>query len=187
MNPDDIARILDDLGSRIGPAGEYVFALAVRQAVIANALWFLGSVAVCVVAAFAAVRWFRGQRAVETAIGRMEATIAEANTASEDIRAKHRDFDREKQAADLAAMTEKQRKEWYDLQSRLFGFGGYYGDRPFSFDAREAHAEADARRFAGVVSAAVAVIALIVGLTALPGLLNPEYAALTDILSRIVP
>ena len=30
MNPDDIARILDDLGRRLGPAGEYAFSLAVR-------------------------------------------------------------------------------------------------------------------------------------------------------------
>ena len=34
MNPDDIARILDDLGQRLGPTGEYVFSLAVRQVYI---------------------------------------------------------------------------------------------------------------------------------------------------------
>jgi hypothetical protein len=34
MNPDDLARILDELGQRLGPTGEYVFALAVRQVVI---------------------------------------------------------------------------------------------------------------------------------------------------------
>ena len=34
MNPDDLARILDELGRRLGPAGEHVFALAVRQQII---------------------------------------------------------------------------------------------------------------------------------------------------------
>jgi hypothetical protein len=34
MNPDDLARILDELGQRLGPTGEYVFALAVRQVYI---------------------------------------------------------------------------------------------------------------------------------------------------------
>ena len=39
MNPEDIARILDDLGNRIGPAGEYVWQLTVRQVVIDAWLW----------------------------------------------------------------------------------------------------------------------------------------------------
>lgn len=34
MNPDDLARILDELGKRLGPAGEHVFELAIRQVVI---------------------------------------------------------------------------------------------------------------------------------------------------------
>lgn len=34
MNPDDLTRILDEIGQRLGPSGEYVFALAVRQVVI---------------------------------------------------------------------------------------------------------------------------------------------------------
>ena len=34
MNPDDLARILDELANRLGPGGEYVFGLAVRQAAI---------------------------------------------------------------------------------------------------------------------------------------------------------
>ena len=31
MNADDLAKILDDLGQRLGPTGEYVFQLAVQQ------------------------------------------------------------------------------------------------------------------------------------------------------------
>jgi hypothetical protein len=34
VNPDDLARILDDLGERLGPTGEYLFELAVRQVYI---------------------------------------------------------------------------------------------------------------------------------------------------------
>jgi hypothetical protein len=48
MNPDDLARILDELGQRLGPTGEYVFALAVRQVYIEAILFAivgLGSIA----------------------------------------------------------------------------------------------------------------------------------------------
>jgi hypothetical protein len=34
VNPDDLIRILDELGKRLGPTGEYVFGLAVRQVYI---------------------------------------------------------------------------------------------------------------------------------------------------------
>lgn len=34
MNPDDLAKILDELGKRLGPTGEHVFELAVRQVYI---------------------------------------------------------------------------------------------------------------------------------------------------------
>lgn len=33
MNPDDITRILDELGNRLGPAGQHAFELAVRYKV----------------------------------------------------------------------------------------------------------------------------------------------------------
>ena len=39
MKPEDIARILDDLGTRIGPAGEYVWQLTVKQVLIDAWLW----------------------------------------------------------------------------------------------------------------------------------------------------
>ena len=38
MNADDLAKILDELGRRLGPTGEYVFQLAVRQVIISSAL-----------------------------------------------------------------------------------------------------------------------------------------------------
>ena len=34
MNADDLAKILDELGQRLGPTGEHVFQLAVRQVYI---------------------------------------------------------------------------------------------------------------------------------------------------------
>ena len=56
MNPDDLAQILDELGSRLGPTGEYVFALAVRQVYINGIAW-----AVCgaVLIALGAWTWRR--------------------------------------------------------------------------------------------------------------------------------
>ena len=44
MNADELAKILDELGQRLGPTGEYVFALAVRQAYIEG--WTFVGVAV---------------------------------------------------------------------------------------------------------------------------------------------
>ncbi len=41
MNTDDLARLLDELGQRLGPTGEYVFQLAVRQ-VYVNAILSIG-------------------------------------------------------------------------------------------------------------------------------------------------
>lgn len=37
MNPDDLAKILDELGRRLGPTGQHVFDLAVRQQIIDGA------------------------------------------------------------------------------------------------------------------------------------------------------
>jgi hypothetical protein len=48
MNPDDLARILDELGQRLGPTGEYVFALAVRQVYIDAFLGLLVSIPVLI-------------------------------------------------------------------------------------------------------------------------------------------
>jgi hypothetical protein len=57
VTPDDLARILDDLGERLGPAGEHAFALAVQHAaisawlgVIAGSLLLILGVAVVVLA-----------------------------------------------------------------------------------------------------------------------------------------
>lgn len=59
MTPEDIARILDDLGQRIGPAGEYVFQLAVRQVVITSAVGIVSSIVVLAVTGLT-LRWAIG-------------------------------------------------------------------------------------------------------------------------------
>jgi hypothetical protein len=62
MNPDDLARILDDLGKRLGPTGEYVFALAVRQQLIEGfaSLAVIGAfVLLATIATFGIRRWFQ--------------------------------------------------------------------------------------------------------------------------------
>ena len=56
MNPDDLARILDELGQRLGPTGEYVFALAVRQVAIDATIALAWSIPT-LVALFAATAW----------------------------------------------------------------------------------------------------------------------------------
>lgn len=56
MNADEIARILDELGQRIGPTGEYVFGLAVRQAIIGGVVGLVASL-VALVAAGLALRF----------------------------------------------------------------------------------------------------------------------------------
>jgi len=38
MNPDDIAKILDDLGQRLGPAGQHVFQVAIQQVYVDSTL-----------------------------------------------------------------------------------------------------------------------------------------------------
>lgn len=60
MNPDDLAKVLDELGERLGPTGEYVFALAVRQVYINAVLFgvfFVVSVALTVWASSRLIRW----------------------------------------------------------------------------------------------------------------------------------
>lgn len=39
MNPEDIGRILDEIGERIGPAGEYAWQITVRQVYLEGILW----------------------------------------------------------------------------------------------------------------------------------------------------
>lgn len=60
MNPDDLARILDELGRRLGPAGEHVFELAVRQVyvdAVASGVFLLVVVALTVWALPRIERW----------------------------------------------------------------------------------------------------------------------------------
>lgn len=47
MNPDDIIRLLDELGERLGPAGQRVFELAVRQ-VYVEAITVLAALAILI-------------------------------------------------------------------------------------------------------------------------------------------
>lgn len=39
MNPEDVGKILDEIGERIGPAGAYAWELTVRQVVIDAWVW----------------------------------------------------------------------------------------------------------------------------------------------------
>jgi hypothetical protein len=41
MNPEDVGKILDEIGERIGPAGAYAWEITVRQVLIDGAVWSL--------------------------------------------------------------------------------------------------------------------------------------------------
>ena len=120
VNPDDLARILDELASRLGPGGEYVFGLAVRQALIDG---IIGTVVGTVILLAAVV-------GIGKAIGLSRSQLAD-NT------------------------------EFMDV-AFPWVFGGIIAMVPVGFGAMSLG-------------------------SGLSKLLNPEYAALTDILSRIVP
>lgn len=118
MNPDDIARILDDLGERIGPAGEYVFALAVRQVYIDGVLNIgLGLLCIPVAVVVGLVCW----------------------------------------------------RSWRSASTQ-----GYGAPDPFIY-----------LMFGGSAVVAALILALFAFASGLPKLLNPEYAAIRDILGAI--
>ena len=125
MNPDDLARILDELTSRLGPGGEYVFGLAVRQKIIEG------------IVGLSLILVLIGIAVVVSLVARWRINLENA---------KYPD-----PASD------------YHL-----GLGWKV----------LAHA---------VIWSLTAAVVAAVGLGAMTNLLNPEYAALTDILSRIVP
>jgi hypothetical protein len=62
MSADELGRILDELGRRLGPAGEHVFALAVRQVYIDGAMSMLAA-AVSLAVGWQALRTTRRFRA----------------------------------------------------------------------------------------------------------------------------
>lgn len=63
MNADDLAKILDELGRRLGPTGSHVFELAMRQIVI-NASISIGAFVILLVIGLVAARplyrWVQG-------------------------------------------------------------------------------------------------------------------------------
>jgi uncharacterized protein YqgC (DUF456 family) len=77
MTADQLAQILDELGKRLGPTGEHVFALAVRQVYVSAFVWIgVWLVAVLAVALVARpiYRWLQnddgmGDRALGAFIG----------------------------------------------------------------------------------------------------------------------
>jgi ABC-type Fe3+ transport system permease subunit len=60
VNPDDLSRILDELGRRLGPAGSHVFELAVRQAIVSSLIWGLLALVITIVCILGISRLVRG-------------------------------------------------------------------------------------------------------------------------------
>ena len=79
MNADDLVRLLDELGQRLGPTGEYVFALAVRQVYVDAAIYIGAWLVVVIGLAIVArplYRWTQddrssGERGLAAALGAM--------------------------------------------------------------------------------------------------------------------
>lgn len=121
MTPEELGRLLDELGQRIGPAGEYVFQLAVRQAI------------------------------AEGVIGLITGLVLIAGT--------------------IAISTKATR--WVLRQEM-----GHYSD---AFD------RAFPIAILSVPTAFLLAMGWLLAADSITALINPEYAAIRDILSRIVP
>jgi hypothetical protein len=184
MNPDDLARILDDLGRRVGPAGERVFELAVRQQVITNGLWATAAGAVVVIAVAIAVRQHRAMLGLDSAITAIRDAMEAHAEKVREVKDRIREFDAAKEAAQLEAMTEEQRAEWWDARQAFPYLGGYYSTEPSVGDIRRAN---DDKRFWIGAALCVAALAGVLLLIALPSLLNPEYAAIREIIEAVKP
>lgn len=61
MTAEELAQILDELGRRLGPAGEYVFRLAVERVVIESALWVAAGGLILLVGLIVTSRALRGR------------------------------------------------------------------------------------------------------------------------------
>lgn len=185
MNPDDLARILDDIGQRIGPAGERVFELAVRQQVITNGLWATAAGAVAVVAVAIAIRQYRAMRGLDIAITAIRDAMEAHAEKVREVKDRIREFDAAKEAAQLEAMTEEQRAEWWDARQAFPYLGGYYySTEPSVGDIRR---ENNDKKFWIGAALCVAFLAGVLLLIALPSLLNPEYAAIREIIEAVKP
>src|SRR5258708_17084678 len=125
MSGEELAKILDELGQRLGPAGSHVFGLAVRQQFITGAIWsvvLLGSAFVGVVVATAAIRRVRR---LETVIEAIEGRIAEQTRQRAETEQAIRKIQKERDDARLEAMTPEARSAWLTQMSGLLNIGSY--------------------------------------------------------------
>ena len=180
MNPEDVGKILDEIGERIGPAGEYAFELAVRQQLITGALWtvlWAGVIALCVIA----VRWALRKVAV---IDTLADAIAKLEESTKAIKAEADAFRHEKEAAQLETLTPEERADWYRTWSTTFGaFGRYYGSSGLGIEPTR---EERAPYYAVVVIAGiVSTVAVFSLANVLPRLLNPEWKAIEALIGVI--
>lgn len=44
MNPEDIAKVLDEIGKRVGPAGRHVWDVVIRQVAIESAIYLVAAI-----------------------------------------------------------------------------------------------------------------------------------------------
>lgn len=189
MNPEDIGKILDEIGERIGPAGEYAFTLAVRQQIIVGVLWTMFVVALIVVSATVLIRCVGRIRRIDVIAAALTTAIEKQQADSAEITKAVADFRREKEAADLEAMTPEARWQWFDLQSKLFGFGSYYGGSSLDRTARDTQEVLNTEQIPYMVAATISGLVLVIACYSLIGaiqpLLNPEWKAIQAVIGLI--
>ena len=135
MSAEDLVRILDELGQRLGPTGERAFALAVQYKVTCSLLWAIVSLVLLVGLAIAIVLAARyTQRAYQAEVERYEAG----------------------------------KGRWQGIRS-----GPDYSDYAFPW------------AIGGMLALFPVVTLFWVLVTSVITLLNPEYAALSDIIGAI--
>ena len=186
MNPEDVGRILDEIGERIGPAGEYAFELAVRQQVIVGALWTVFLAAVITLAATILIRSLRRVRSVEAIAEAVEAKVNSHAAESEALKKAVSEYRSAHEAARLEAMTAEQRKDWYD---RWSGLGGYYPSFYGGSTASDVREQVNKERAPYYIAASVSGFVLAVAsysfVHAVQPLLNPEWKAIEALIGAI--
>lgn len=187
MTADEIGRILDELGDRLGPAGSHVFELAVRQQIVTGALWTVVLLVAAVTAALVAVGAVRRVRRLETTISDIDRQIDAAREKYAVTAEGVRQFRDEKEKAELDAMTPKARAAWYEQMVGVLNFSSYgYGSPTISADLYKLRDANGNRLFvAGIAGLTAAVCLVFAFLGPVPAVLNPEYAAIRDLIGAI--
>ena len=182
MNPEDIGRVLDEIGERIGPAGEYAFGLAVRQQITLGIIWTAFWLAVLVISLLVLRSAVRGTEVIKGLVASFNDQQDELDKVKREAQA----FRDAKEQAAVDAMIPEQRKEWFRLMHERLGlFGGFYGSTRGESKAERTMEERFPFYAVAVVSGLIAAFAAINFVNVLPSLLNPEWRAIESLIGWV--